>query len=61
MNALGNFVGKPVRKKPLRRKYMWEDNIKMDLSEVGWAGIPWIDLSQIRDQWRAVVNTVTKF
>jgi hypothetical protein len=33
------------------------DNIKMELREVGWDGVDWIDLSQDRDQWRALVNT----
>jgi hypothetical protein len=36
---------------------MWEDNIKMDLREIGWGGIDWTDLSQDRDKWRALVNT----
>jgi hypothetical protein len=40
----------------LRRR--WEDNIKMDLREIGWNGMDWIDLAQDRDQWRALVNTV---
>jgi hypothetical protein len=34
------------------------DNIKIDLREIGWNGIDWIDLVQDRDQWRALVNTV---
>jgi hypothetical protein len=37
---------------------MWEDNIKMDLGVTGWGGIDWIDLSQHRDQWKGLVNTV---
>jgi hypothetical protein len=41
--------------RPRRR---WEDNIKMDLREVGWGGMDWINLAQDRDRWRAVVNTV---
>jgi hypothetical protein len=36
---------------------MWEDNIKMDLREIGWDGMSGIDLAQDRDQWRALVNT----
>jgi hypothetical protein len=35
----------------------WVDNIKMDLREIGWDGMDWIDLAQDRDQWRALVNT----
>jgi hypothetical protein len=35
------------------------DNIKIDLRELGWDGMDWIDLTQDRDQWRALVNTVT--
>jgi hypothetical protein len=33
-------------------------NIKMDLREIGWGGMDWIDLAQDRDQWKALVNTV---
>jgi hypothetical protein len=33
-------------------------NIKMDLREIGWCGMDWIDMAQDRDQWRALVNTV---
>jgi hypothetical protein len=36
---------------------MWEDNIKTDLREVRWGGMEWINLSQDRDQWTALVNT----
>jgi hypothetical protein len=41
--------------RPRRR---WVDNIKMDLREIGWDGMDWIDLAQNRDQWRVLVNTV---
>jgi hypothetical protein len=41
-----------------RPKYRWEDNIKMDLQEVGCRGVDWIDLAQDRDSWRALVNAV---
>jgi hypothetical protein len=34
------------------------DNIKIDLRRIGWGGVDWIDLAQIREQWRTVVNTV---
>jgi hypothetical protein len=36
----------------------WVDYIKIDLREIGWDGMDWIDLAQVRDQWRALVNTV---
>jgi hypothetical protein len=36
----------------------WVDNIKMDLREIGWYAMDWIDVAQDRDQWRALVNTV---
>jgi hypothetical protein len=36
------------------------DNIKIDLKEIGWDGVDWLDLVQDRDQWRALVNTVMK-
>jgi hypothetical protein len=38
--------------------YYWEDNIKMDLREIGWDSMDWTDLARDRDQWRALVNTV---
>jgi hypothetical protein len=41
--------------RPRRR---WVDNIKMDLREIGWDGMDWIDLAQDRDRWKALVNTV---
>jgi hypothetical protein len=53
------LVGKPEGKRPLGRpRRRWEDNIKMDLREIGWGGMDRIDLAQDRDQWRALVNTV---
>jgi hypothetical protein len=52
------LVGKPEGKRPLGRpRRKWVDNIKMDLREVGWDGIDWIDLAD-RDRWRALVNAV---
>jgi hypothetical protein len=58
-NAYRILVGKPEGKRPLGRpRRGWEDNIKMDLREIGCGGIDWIDLAQDRDQWRALVNTV---
>jgi hypothetical protein len=50
---------KPEGKRPLGRpRSRWVDNIKMDLIEIGWGGMDWIDLAQDRDQWRALLNTV---
>jgi hypothetical protein len=58
-NAYRILVGKPEGKKPLGRpRCRWEDNIRMDLREIGWGGINWIDLAQDRDHWRALVDTV---
>jgi len=53
------LVGKPEEMRPLgipRRR--WENNIKMDLQEVGCGGVDWIELAQDRDRWRALVNAV---
>jgi hypothetical protein len=36
----------------------WEDNIRMDLSEIGWEGVEWMHLTQDRDQWQGLVNMV---
>ena len=52
------LVGKPEGKRPLGGpRHRWEDNIKMDLREVGGGG-DWMELIQDRDRWRALVNTV---
>ena len=50
--------GKRSLGRPMRR---WEDNIKMDLQEVGCEGMDWIDLAQNRDKWREFVNAVMTF
>jgi hypothetical protein len=51
------LVGRPEGKRPLR----WYDNIEIDLSEIKWSGMDWIDLSQDRDQLRALVKMAMKF
>ncbi|KAJ4449643.1 hypothetical protein ANN_01047 [Periplaneta americana] len=56
-NAYRVLVGRPEGKRPLGKpRRMWEDNIKMDLREVGYDGRDWINLAQDRDQWRAYVR-----
>ena len=53
------LVGKPERRRPLgRSRYRWEDNVKMDFQEVGCGGMDWIELAQVRDRWRSLVNAV---
>ena len=53
------LVGKPEGKRPLGRpRRRCEDNIKMDLEEVGWGCGDWMELVQDRDRWRALVSTV---
>jgi len=53
------LVGKPEEHRPLGRpRCRWEDNIKIDLQEVGLEVIDWIELAQDRDRWRALVNAV---
>ena len=55
------LMGKPEGKRPLRRpRLRWENNIKMDLQEVGCGSMDWIDLVQDRDRWRAVVIAVNE-
>ena len=52
-------MGKPEGKRPLGRpRPKWEDNIKMDLQEVGRGGVDWIELAQGRERWRALVTAV---
>jgi hypothetical protein len=61
-NACRILVGRPEGKRPLRRpRRRWVDNIKIDLREIGWDGMDWIDVTQERGQLRAVVNTVMNF
>jgi len=53
------LVGKPEEKRPLGRpRRRWEDNIQMDLQEVGCGGMDWIELAQDRNRCRALVNAV---
>jgi hypothetical protein len=53
------LVGRPEGKRPLgKSSHRWEDNIKVDLQDVGWGGMDWIGLVQDRERWRALVNAV---
>ena len=56
------LVGKPEGKRPLGRpRHRWEDNIKMDLQEVGGGCEDWMELAQDRDRWRVLESTVMNF
>jgi hypothetical protein len=56
------LVGKPEGNRPLGRpRRRWEDNIKTDMQEVGGGGGDWMELTQDRDRWRALVSTVKNF
>jgi hypothetical protein len=58
-NAYRILMGNSEKKWPLGRpRRRWVDNIKMDLREIGWDGMDWIDLAQDKDQWWALVNAV---
>jgi hypothetical protein len=53
------LVGKPEGMRTFGRpRRRWEDNIRMDLQEVGCGGVDWIELAQDRDRWQALVNAV---
>jgi hypothetical protein len=55
-------VRKPEGRRPLGRlRRRWEDNIKMDLQEVGGSGGDWMERAQVRDRWRALVSAVMNF
>jgi hypothetical protein len=52
------LVGKPEGKRPLGRpRHRWEYGIRMDLREIGWGSVEWIQLAQDKDRWQAVVYT----
>jgi sugar phosphate isomerase/epimerase len=56
--CIWDIGGKARRRRPPGRpRHRWKD-VKMDLREIGWDGVDWIELAQDRDQWRALVNTV---
>jgi hypothetical protein len=58
-NAYRLLVGNLEKKRPLGRpRCRWEDNIRMDLGEVGWCNVNWVGLAQDKNRWRALVNSV---
>jgi hypothetical protein len=58
-NAYRILVGKPEGERPLGRpRRRCVENIKIDLREIGWIGLDWIDMAQDRDEWWALVNAV---
>jgi hypothetical protein len=57
-NVYRMLVEKPEGKRPVgSRRRWWVDNIKINLREIGWDCVDWVDLAQDRDQWRALVST----
>jgi hypothetical protein len=61
-NAYRLLVGKSEGRRPLGRpRRGWLDDIRMDLGEVRWGDVDWIGLAQVRDRWRALVNSVLNF
>jgi hypothetical protein len=58
-NVYKILMGKPEGKRPLARpRCRWKDGIRMDLREIGWGSVEWIQLAQNRDRWWALTNTV---
>jgi hypothetical protein len=61
-NEVRILVGKTEGKRPLgRTRRRWKDNVKIDIRDIEWDGMDWIDLVQDRDKWRALVNVVMNF
>jgi hypothetical protein len=57
--AYNILVGRPEGRRPLGRpRCRWEDIIKMDLWEIGFGDVDWVNMAQDRDRWRALVKTV---
>ena len=54
---MGKHVGKRLLTRPRRR---WEENVNMELQEMGWEGLDWIDLDQDMDRWRTSVKAEKK-
>jgi hypothetical protein len=61
-NQYRRLVGKYEARRQLERpRRRWENNIRIDVTEIGCGGMDWTHLTQDRDQWRALVNTVMEF
>jgi hypothetical protein len=58
LNLVRYYVSTLMRRPLERPRRRWEDNIKMNLEEVGWGYMDWIDMAQDRDRWRALVSAV---
>jgi hypothetical protein len=59
MNVYRVLMGNLEGKRPLgRQRRRWKDGIRMDIREIGWESVDWIQLAHDRDRWRALVNTV---
>jgi hypothetical protein len=57
--AYRSLVGRPEGRRPLGRpRHRWEDKIKIDIQEVGWGGMDWIDMAQDRERWWPLVSAV---
>jgi hypothetical protein len=62
MNAYRILMGNPEGKRPLGGpRYRWVDNVRIDLGEIRWDDVDWIDVAEDRDQWRSLVNTILNF
>jgi hypothetical protein len=58
-NSYRILVGKPEGRRPLGKlRHRWVDSIKIDVREVGWDDVDWVNLAQDRDHWRSLMNTV---
>ena len=61
-SAFNIMTGKPIGKRPLRRpRCRWEDNVRMDLEEIGIITRNWVESTQGRDYWRALVKVALNF
>jgi hypothetical protein len=58
MNTLFWLENLKVKRQIGRRRPRWEDNIRVDIREIGWEGVDWIRQAQDRDQWQVLVDTV---